>query len=50
MSYSQGSRPFDLAGTTADIGMVEFVIEPNGKILFEKYIAEIEYKPKILEL
>lgn len=39
-----------LAGTTADIGMVEFVIEPNGKILFEKYIAEIEYKPKILEL
>lgn len=39
-----------LAGTTADIGMVEFIIEPNGKIIFEKHIAEINYKPKVYKL
>lgn len=39
-----------LAGTTADIGSVMFTIHPDGKIGFDKYIAEIDYKPKVLEL
>ena len=39
-----------LAGTTADIGSVMFTIHPNGKVEFEKYIAEIDYKPKVLNL
>ncbi len=30
-----------VAGTTPEIGMVEMIIEPNGKILFEKHIAEL---------
>ena len=39
-----------LAGTTADIGAVAFVIHSNGDVDFEKYIAEIDYKPKVLEI
>ena len=39
-----------LAGTTADIGAVAFVIHSNGHVDFEKYIAEIDYKPKVLEI
>lgn len=39
-----------LAGTTADIGSVMFTIHPDGKIGFDKFIAEIDYKPKVLEL
>ena len=39
-----------LAGTTSDIGAVAFVISDKGDIDFEKYIAEINYKPKVFEL
>lgn len=39
-----------LAGTTADIGSVMFTIYPNGDVDFDKFIAEIDYKPKVLEL
>lgn len=30
-----------VAGTTPEIGMVEMIIEPNGKIIWEKHIAEL---------
>lgn len=34
-----------VAGTTPDIGMVEVIVESNGKIIIEKHIAEMEIKP-----
>ena len=36
-----------LAGTTPDVGMVEVIIEPNGEILVQKHIAEMEIKPLV---
>ena len=36
-----------LAGTTPDIGMVEFIIEPNGEIELVKHIAELNVKPTV---
>lgn len=36
-----------VAGTTPDVGMVEFIVEPNGKLLVEKHIAEIDIKPVV---
>jgi len=35
------------AGTTPDIGMVEVIIEPNGDLLIEKHIAELDIKPLV---
>ena len=34
-----------VAGTTPDIGAVEFIIEPNGEVSVQKHISEIELKP-----
>ena len=36
-----------VAGTTPDIGMIEVIVESNGKIIVEKHIAEMEIKPII---
>ena len=36
-----------VAGTTPDIGAVEFVVEPNGKIELVKHITELELKPMV---
>ena len=36
-----------VAGTTPDIGSVEFIIEPNGEILVNKHIAKIDLKPLV---
>ena len=36
-----------VAGTTPDVGMVEMIIEPNGEILIQKHIAEMEIKPLV---
>ncbi len=35
------------AGTTPDIGMVEVIVEPNGKIIVEKHIQELKIKPLV---
>ena len=35
------------AGTTPDIGMVEVIIEPNGDLLVEKHIKELNIKPLV---
>jgi len=42
--YRQGQPP------APDVGCVEVIIEPNGKIIAEPHIAELKVKPKILEL
>jgi len=36
-----------VAGTTPDIGMVEFIIEPNGYVEVVKHIAELDIKPVV---
>ena len=36
-----------VAGTTPDIGAVEFIVEPNGKIELVKHITELELKPMV---
>ena len=36
-----------VAGTTPDIGTVEFIIESNGKIEVVKHIAELDIKPLV---
>lgn len=36
-----------VAGTTPDVGMVEFIVEPNGKLIVEKHIAELDIKPLV---
>ena len=36
-----------VAGTTPDIGMVEVIVEPNGEIVIQKHIAEMEIKPLV---
>ena len=36
-----------VAGTTPDVGMVEFIIESNGKIEVIKHIAELDIKPLV---
>tara|TARA_R110002020_G_scaffold233_4_gene1225 strand:- start:9967 stop:10797 length:831 start_codon:yes stop_codon:yes gene_type:complete len=36
-----------VAGTTPDIGSVEFIVEPNGEILVNKHIAKIDLKPLV---
>jgi len=38
-----------MGGVLPDIGCVEVIIEPNGKILIEKHIAELKIKPGIIE-
>lgn len=35
------------AGTTPDVGMIEVIVEPNGKVIIEKHIAEFELKPQV---
>lgn len=42
--YRQGQPP------APDVGCVEIIVEPNGKIIIEKHIAELKVKPKVLEL
>ncbi len=36
-----------VAGTTPDIGAVEFIIEPNGEVIVKKHITEVEMKPLV---
>jgi hypothetical protein len=36
-----------VAGTTPDIGAVEFIVEPNGEIILKKHITELELKPLV---
>jgi hypothetical protein len=36
-----------IAGTTPDVGMVEFIIESNGRIEVIKHIAELDIKPLV---
>ena len=36
-----------VAGTTPDVGMIEFIIESNGKIEVVKHIAELDIKPLV---
>lgn len=38
-----------MGGVIPDIGCVEVIIEPNGKIIIEKHIAEIKVRPQIIE-
>lgn len=38
-----------MGGVIPDIGCTEVIIEPNGKILVEKHIAQIKRKPEIIE-
>lgn len=38
------------AGTTPDIGMVEVIVEPNGKVLIEKHISSLKIKPKVVKI
>ena len=36
-----------VAGTTPDIGMVEMIVEPNGEIIVNKIVAEVDLKAKV---
>jgi len=36
-----------VAGTTPDVGCVEFIIEPNEDIIVKKHIAELDIKPVV---
>ncbi len=36
-----------VAGTTPDVGCVEFIIEPNEDVIVKKHIAELELKPLV---
>jgi hypothetical protein len=36
-----------VAGTTPDVGCVEFIIEPNEDVIVKKHIAELEIKPLV---
>lgn len=39
-----------MGGVLPDIGCVEVIVEPNGKILIEKHIGELKIKPKVLKI
>ena len=36
-------------GTIPDIGCTEVIIEPNGKIIVEKHIAQLKLRPNVIE-
>lgn len=38
-----------MGGVIPDIGCVEVIIEPNGKVIIEPHIAEIKVKPEVIE-
>ena len=38
-----------MGGVIPNIGCTEVIIEPNGKIIVEKHIAEVKQKPKVIE-
>ena len=38
-----------MGGTAPNIGMVEVIVESNGKIIIEPYIIDIDIKPSVLE-
>lgn len=38
-----------MGGVIPDVGCVEVIIEPNGKIIVEKHIAEINMRPETIE-
>ena len=39
-----------VAGTTPDIGMVTCTVEPNGDMIFDKFIKQIEVKPRVVHI
>lgn len=39
-----------MGGVIPDVGCVEVIIEPNGKIIIEKHIAEINVRPDVIEV
>ena len=38
-----------MGGVLPDIGCVEVIVEPNGKVIIEPHIAEIKVRPEIIE-
>lgn len=38
-----------MGGIIPNVGCVEVIIEPNGKIIVEKHISEIDKKPNVIE-
>lgn len=38
-----------MGGVIPDVGCVEVIVEPNGKVIVEKHIATIKQKPNVIE-